>query len=279
MISLYIIIIIIIILLELYIRYFDNVNECMDDKINKDNINKDILNKDNINKEPWYKIKKNNKITKYYLKINNFNQDNYIEWKNITKKIDYNISQNLLIISSETEAEALSIANLYISSINNDITIEEIINNNLIELSKKKALMNKLVVTKLIILIKIGLNKINNINNMDMDSDNINIDTTEMEMLSMIDTLDIEDDSNEEIILDDSHVSVDDMDISSNSTKQSHTIYNIDEQFNPVDVLDSIDNTNTKINYKMVNDMEEPKYKKESLKIEPYGGIEYASIF
>jgi len=213
-----------------------------------------------------------------------------------TKKIDYNISQNLLIISSETEAEALSIANLYISCINNDITIEEIINNNLIELSKKKALMNKLVVTKLIILIKIGLNKINNVNNINnTDSDNINIDTTEMEMTSMID---IEDDSLDE---------VNDIDILSYSSKQSQHISNIDmstidmstidmstidmstidmstidmstidEQFDPVDVLDAIDNT--KINYKMVNEMDEPKYKKESLKIEPYGGIEYASIF
>ena len=151
--SLYITIIIIILLCEIYLRYFDNTK----------NINEEIKNTDMmIIPEPWDKIKKKPNYNIYYIRINIFNDDNYIKWKNLTNKIDYNINKKYLIIKTPNVEEALAITNLYICCLNNEIDINEIVDNDLIQLSTQKAMANNLVSLKLIELIKEGQNKINN---------------------------------------------------------------------------------------------------------------------
>ena len=157
--SLYITIIIIILLCEIYLRYFDNTKNIKEEIKNNEKIkNTDIK----IIPEPWDKIKNKTNYNIYYIRINIFNDDNYIKWKNITTKIDYNITNKYFIIKTLNVEEALAIANLYISCLNNEIDINEIIDNDLIQLSTNKAMANNLVSLKLIELIKEGQNKINN---------------------------------------------------------------------------------------------------------------------
>ena len=167
--SLYITIIIIILLCEIYLRYFDNTK----------NINDKIKNTDMmIIPEPWDKIKKKTNYNIYYIRINIFNDDNYIKWKNITNKIDYNINNKYLIIKTPNMEEALAITNLYICCLNNEIDINEILDNDLIQLSTQKAMANNLVSLKLIELIKEGQNKINNTGTDNTGTDNTGTDNT-----------------------------------------------------------------------------------------------------
>ena len=95
----------------------------------------------------------------------------FIEWKLIINKnkviIDYDIDNNYLIVKTKSEEEALSIVNLFISNLNNEIELIDIIENNLINISKRKATSHKLVKIKLIELIKNGLKKMKHENEID----------------------------------------------------------------------------------------------------------------
>ena len=123
---LYVTIIIIIVLCEIYLRYFNNINDTFDN-------NETLQGVKDIN-EPWDKIKKKSKYNVYYIKLNYFNDDNFIKWKNITKKIDYDIDNKYFIIKTNNEAEALAITNLYVCCLNNEMDTNEIVENDLISL-------------------------------------------------------------------------------------------------------------------------------------------------
>ena len=161
MIHILIAIIIIMVFIELYLRYYDLIfnNSIIDTDNDIDNI-KDKKNDINI----WDKVVPCKKYTKYYIKINNNNvMPVFIEWKTILNNniimIDYDVDNNYLIVKTRSEEEALSIVNLFISNLNNELELDEIIDNNLINISKRKAKAHKLVKIKLIELIKNGLKK------------------------------------------------------------------------------------------------------------------------
>lgn len=188
MIPILITIIIITVFIELYLRYYDlifNYSSVSSDN-NIDSIdNNDIWDKVVACKG---KILGDDKLhlptkqyTKYYIKIINNNiMPVFIEWKLIINKnkviIDYDIDNNYLIVKTKSEEEALSIVNLFISNLNNEIELTDIIENNLINISKRKATSHKLVKIKIIELIKNGLKKMecdNEINNNVFDTNDI----------------------------------------------------------------------------------------------------------
>ena len=105
--------------------------------------------KDNKVQEPWDKIEYNNitKSNKYYIKINHSSDDDYKHikklkiWKelqfteNNINQINYkNYSDYIYIIfNCMRESDALVLCNLVINNLNNNITLDEIITNNLIK--------------------------------------------------------------------------------------------------------------------------------------------------
>lgn len=110
-------------------------------------------------KNPWSKIKTSNLLSEYYIKIYNFDENKYAIWRNKLKnelniKLDYDIIDKELIITTHDEATALSIINLIISDMNGDISLSEIDENNLISSSIKKCKKYDFVKYKLIELIK-----------------------------------------------------------------------------------------------------------------------------
>ena len=165
-------IILILLILEFYFNYFHNED---DNKTNKKTSNesfenkekvetKEILNEDkkykNVedtqnliefkNPNPWCKISINkDDYTKYYIKLNNFKEDKYLEWKKLIDSLDYDIETKELILETKEEYEALALVNLIISNMNEDIDLEEVINNKLITISIQKAKKHKLVCNKL----------------------------------------------------------------------------------------------------------------------------------
>ena len=152
MISYYIIIIIIIVCTEVYFRFY-GTNEQLE------NNNEEIYT-------PWIKIKHYNNYTKYYIKIKIVDEKKLEEWEKI-KDLDiyYNVKNEYLIIKSDTEEKALVIANLFISNMNNEIDLDEIIDNDMINISYNKAIKYKVVKNKLIELIKNNLDKLDNTEN------------------------------------------------------------------------------------------------------------------
>ena len=166
MIQYFILIIIIIVCIEVYFR-FNSPLEKLEDIIIINKPSENNIDENNIN-EPWDKIKKYNNSVKYYIKINNINKKKINDWNNIIKyNIDIDTNKKYIIILSDTEEEALAIANLFLSYINNEIDLDEIVDNNLIELSIRKAKTHSLVKIKLKELIKEGVKEYNsNIDNL-----------------------------------------------------------------------------------------------------------------
>ena len=145
MISYYIIIIIIIVCTEVYFRLSNPVEQ----------IENEIYT-------PWIKVKNYDNYTKYYIKINNIDKKKLEEWEGLNDiNIKYNFTQKCLIIKCLTEEEALAIVNLFISNMCNEIEMNEIIENDMINVSYKKAKKYKMVKNKLIELIKENLSKLN----------------------------------------------------------------------------------------------------------------------
>lgn len=175
-----ILIIIIILVIDLYFTYTQrlknrsllsfltfgliNNNENLE---NKSDIDENIIKFKKPN--PWNKIDIRNSNKKYYIKINNINKyiDKIIIWKQLpfikNDMIDMDIEKDYLIIKTSSEEEALVITNLIISYINGDITIDEILEKNIIKTSINKAKKIKLVSVKLTELINEGVEKLNSI--------------------------------------------------------------------------------------------------------------------
>lgn len=125
---------------------------------------------------PWYKaIIGKNDYTKYFIKIKNFDNEKFIEWKALVKNLDYDVDSKSLIITTDTEGEALAVINLIISNMNRDITLSEIIEKDLIKISIKKAKSHKLVCNKLIELIKNNNKEMSNNTQIDYIMDTANM--------------------------------------------------------------------------------------------------------
>jgi len=103
--------------------------------------------------KPWNKIvyKYNEKFPFYFhIKIKVPSLNDYSNWKKIISNLDFDPKSGEIIIPTEDEETALSIANLIISNFKGDLSLEDIINKNLIDVSINKAKKYEIVKNKLI---------------------------------------------------------------------------------------------------------------------------------
>jgi hypothetical protein len=102
--------------------------------------------------KPWTKIiyNYNEKLPFYfYIKVRIPSLNDYNNWKEIYPPLDFNPKTGEIIINTNDEETALSIANLIIINFRGDITIEEIIKRNLIEISINKSKKYEVVKNKI----------------------------------------------------------------------------------------------------------------------------------
>jgi hypothetical protein len=171
MIPYFITIIIIIVCLEIYLRYYTIKTELTKKQLCDEA-------SDTTVEEPWDKIDVDKDKNKYYIKINNFDQNKFEEWKKLPLKIEYDSSNKYFIIKTKSEENALAIANLFIANMNNEIDFQYIVDNDMINISRLKAKTYTLVKKKLIELIKEGSMKSNNI---EYFNSNDHFDTSEID--------------------------------------------------------------------------------------------------
>lgn len=103
--------------------------------------------------QPWNKVvyKYGSRYPFYFfIKVKVPSLNDYQAWKNIIPNIDFDPMLGEIIIPATDEESALSITNLILSNFKGDISIEEIINKNLIEISINKAKKYEVVKNKLI---------------------------------------------------------------------------------------------------------------------------------
>lgn len=103
--------------------------------------------------KPWNKIiyKNNEKYPfNFFIKIKIPSLNDYQNWKNIIQNIDFDPRSGEMIIPTNDEETALSITNLIISNFKGELSIDDIINKNLIDISINKAKKYDIVKNKLI---------------------------------------------------------------------------------------------------------------------------------
>jgi hypothetical protein len=110
--------------------------------------------------KPWSKIvykysSKKNKTYPFYffIKIKIPSLNNYLEWKNLINNIDFDQQSGEIIIPTKDEETALSIVNLMLSNFKGDISFQEILDKNLIDISIAKSKKSVQIKNKLIELI------------------------------------------------------------------------------------------------------------------------------
>jgi hypothetical protein len=86
---------------------------------------------------------------RFFLKIHIPSLNDYQAWKQIIPNIDFDSKTGELIIPSKNEESALAIANLIVSNFQGQLTIDNIIQKNLIQISVTKAQQYEVVKTKL----------------------------------------------------------------------------------------------------------------------------------
>lgn len=101
---------------------------------------------------PWTKVILND-LDEYpyyfYIKINIPSLNDYEMWKQIVPNLDFNPKTGELIIPSKEEASALALANLICINFSGQMSIENILNKNLIQISIAKSRNYELVQNKL----------------------------------------------------------------------------------------------------------------------------------
>jgi hypothetical protein len=111
------------------------------------------------NPQPWNAIVFNqNKELKYMfilrIDINNSNKQRYLQtinqWKEIVPGINLNIESSELIVPAEDENVALAITNLLLNNLKGDLSLKNIIENNLIQISIMKIQHYTSVRTKIV---------------------------------------------------------------------------------------------------------------------------------
>lgn len=104
------------------------------------------------NPDPWTKliIDKNNEYPYFYhIKITIPSLNDLMKWKEIIPNIEFNPNSGELIIPSKDEGSALAITNLIISNLYNNLSLDDIISDQLIQVSIAKAQSHELVRNKL----------------------------------------------------------------------------------------------------------------------------------
>ena len=85
----------------------------------------------------------------YFIKIRIPSLNDYENWKQIVPNLDFDARSGELIIPSKDEPSALAIANLISSNFSGNLTLKEILDKNLIQISISKARNHELVQHKL----------------------------------------------------------------------------------------------------------------------------------
>jgi hypothetical protein len=107
---------------------------------------------DYLNGKPWTKVvyNYNEKYPfNFYIKVKIPSLNDYDNWKNIISNIDFNPRTGEIVIPAVDEESALSIGNLILINFRGEITIDEILKRNLIEISINKARKYEIVKNKL----------------------------------------------------------------------------------------------------------------------------------
>jgi hypothetical protein len=111
---------------------------------------------------PWSKIvyNSNNEYPyNFYIKLSIPSLNDYQTWKQIIPNLDFNPQSGELIIPSKDEPSALALANLIVINITGQLSLENILNKNLIQISIAKSRKYELVQNKLREQINENLNK------------------------------------------------------------------------------------------------------------------------
>ena len=156
----------IIIIYILFQSYLDNCNETNNDNFQlnttkisvKDTKNSKTNKADNQKiiiydkPNPWTKLATTNNSLypyNYYIKINIPSLNDYENWKNIIPNLQFNSKSGELIIPSEDEPTALAIANLIIINFLGQISLDQILEKHLIEISINKCKLYPVVQNKI----------------------------------------------------------------------------------------------------------------------------------
>lgn len=167
------VIISIIVIIELYLQFCYN----KDSFKNQTNFQtSDIWTKVEHDKETGYK---------YYVIIHDFDEAQFKQWNEIIPELEYDLKTKEVMILSKDETKAIAILNLIISNMQNNISINDIIERDLINRSILKARKFKMVETKLIELIKENNKKELDFNDIEdietIDTSKLNIDENKIE--------------------------------------------------------------------------------------------------
>ena len=105
-----------------------------------------------IIEKPWTQIVydyNQELLFKFFIKIKIPSLNDYQIWKNIIPNLDFDSKTGEIIIPSKDEAGALAISNLIISNFQGQLSIENILEKNLIPISIIKAQQHKMIKNKL----------------------------------------------------------------------------------------------------------------------------------
>jgi hypothetical protein len=116
---------------------------------------------------PWTKIVYNMNDDypyHFYIKLTIPSLNDYQTWKQIIPNLNFNSRTGELIIPSKDEPSALALANLIVINMTGQLSLENILNKNLIQISTAKSRKYEIVQNKLREQIKENLNKKINLN-------------------------------------------------------------------------------------------------------------------
>jgi len=86
---------------------------------------------------------------RYFIKIKFSSLNDYQIWKQIVPNLDFNAQSGELIIPSKDEGSALGLVNLIIAQLNDHISLQDILNKNLIQISVAKAQEHEVIRSEL----------------------------------------------------------------------------------------------------------------------------------
>ena len=104
------------------------------------------------NPNPWSRLDVNYDDEfpfKYYIKINFTSLNDYQNWKQLVPNLDFSPKSGELIIPSKNEGSALALVYLLLAQIHDQMSLQDIINKQLIQISVSKAQDNDKIRKKL----------------------------------------------------------------------------------------------------------------------------------
>jgi hypothetical protein len=104
-----------------------------------------------LKNDPWYNLYYNSTNNKFTFGLKSQMTKKLLkEWQNIIPNIGFNDKENLIMFTTEDENSALAVANLVLSTIHDELTIKDINDSNLLQISLNKIRSHPLVKTKIL---------------------------------------------------------------------------------------------------------------------------------